>query len=70
MISNKTQMTAQTPSFGMPAYGPASFEVQALAAVTGVQVSTCARIRLEGGMGAVAAKGTFPGTSAWRPPTS
>jgi hypothetical protein len=68
VISNKLQKTAQTPSFGMPVYGPASLEVQAVAAVAGVQVSTCARIRLVGGMGLAITEGAFPGTSAWRPP--
>jgi hypothetical protein len=41
----------------------------AVSAPIGVQVSTCARIRLVGGMGLAAAKDTFPGTRAWRPPT-
>ena len=69
MISNKLQNPAQTPSFGMPIYGPASLEVQAVAAVAGVQVSTCARIRHTGGaMGLATTEGDFPGTSAWRPP--
>ena len=62
-------MTALSPSFGMSAYGPASFEVQAVSPVAGVQVSTCARIRHIGGGMALATKGDFPGTSAWRPPT-
>ena len=69
MISNKFQNTVQTPSFGMPVYGPASLEVQAVAAVDRVQVSTCARIRHTGGaMGLATTEGYFPGTSAWRPP--
>jgi hypothetical protein len=69
VISNKFQKTALTPSFGASAYGPASLEVRGVAAVAGVQVSTCARIRhIGGGMG-LATKGDFPGTSAWRPPT-
>ena len=38
------------------------------AASAGVQVSTCARVRLIGDMG-LTTKGDFPGTSAWRPPT-
>jgi hypothetical protein len=70
VISNKFQNPAQTPSFGMSAYGPASLEVRAVAAITGIQVSTCALTRLGGEMGAVMAQGTFAGTSAWRPPTS
>jgi hypothetical protein len=70
VISIKSQKTAQTPSFGMSAYGPASLEVRAVAPTADVQVSTCARIRHIGGaMGLVAVKGDFPGTSAWRPPS-
>ena len=69
MISNKFQKTAQTPSFGMSAYGQTSLVGQAISAVAGVQVSTCARVRHIGGGMALATKGDFPGTSAWRPPT-
>ena len=73
MISTKFQKTAQTPSFGMSAYGQTSgtrVEFRAIAPAAGVQVSTCARIRQTGGaMGLVAVKGDFPGTSAWRPPS-
>jgi hypothetical protein len=70
VISNEFQKTAQTPSFGMSAYGRTSLEVSAAATTAGVQVSTCARIRHIGGaMGLAAAKGDFPGISAWRPPT-
>jgi hypothetical protein len=69
VISNKFQKTAQTPSFGMSAYGQASLEAQAISAVAGVQVSTCARLRHIGGMALATATGDFPGTSAWRPPT-
>jgi hypothetical protein len=70
VISNKFQNTAQTPSFGMPVYGPASLEVQTVAAVASVRVSTCARTRHMGGaMGLATIEGDFPGTSAWRPPT-
>lgn len=69
VISNKFQNTAQTPSFGMPVYGPASLEVQTVAAVASVRVSTCARTRHMGGaMGLATIEGDFPGTSAWRPP--
>jgi hypothetical protein len=69
VISNKYQMTAQSPTLGAPAYGQASFEASAIsAAVAGVQVSTCARFRHTGDMGLVTVKGDFPGTSAWRPP--
>ncbi len=53
----------------MSAYGQTSLEVQAISAVAGVEVSTCARIRHTGGvMGLATLKGDFPGTSAWRPP--
>jgi hypothetical protein len=69
VISNKT-WTAQTPSIGTSAYGQTSYEVKAVSAVAGVQVSTCARIRHTGGvMGLATLEGDFPGTSAWRPPT-
>ena len=69
VISIKFQQTAQTPSFGAPAYGQTSLEVRGVAVVADVQVSTCARIRHIGGGMALATKGDFPGTSAWRPPT-
>jgi hypothetical protein len=69
MINMTRTMTAQSPSFGVPAYGPASFEAMAISAVAGVQVSTCARIRHTGATGLATTKGDFPGTSAWRPPT-
>jgi hypothetical protein len=69
MISINIQKTAQTPSFGASAYGQTSLEGPAISAVTGVQVSTCARFRHIGGGMALATKGDFPGTSAWRPPT-
>ena len=68
MISNKTWMTAQTPSFGMSAYGQTSLEASAISAVAGGQVSTWAQIRLMGDMG-LTTKDDFPGTNAWRPPT-
>jgi hypothetical protein len=69
MINSIHTMTAQSPSFGVSAYGPTSVERVAMWAATGVQVSTCARIRLVGDMGLAAAKDTFPGTRAWRPPS-
>jgi hypothetical protein len=75
MINTTRTMTAQSPAFGMPAYGhrsvePISVVRVAVPATAVAQVSTCARIRLEGGMGLVAGtKGDFPGTRAWRPPT-
>jgi hypothetical protein len=68
MINSTLTMTAMSPASGVPAYGHSSVERIAVSAWTGVQVSTCARIRLVGGMG-LDAKDTFPGTSAWRPPT-
>jgi hypothetical protein len=70
MVNINRTMTAQSPSFGMSAYGQTSFEAAAIAAFGGVSVSTCARVRHIGGdMGLATAKGDFPGTSAWRPPT-
>jgi hypothetical protein len=66
MINNIPTMTAQSPAFGVSAYGHAS--VLPVAAVADAQVSTCAQIRLIGDMG-LATKGDFPGTTAWRPPT-
>ena len=68
MISNKSQMTAQSPSFGAPAYGQTSLEAAVISASAGVQVSTCARVRHIGDMGLATTTG-FPGTSAWRPPS-
>jgi hypothetical protein len=68
--SIKSQTTAQTPSFGMSAYGQTSLEASAIAAVAGVQVWTCARVRhIGGGMGLATTKGDFPEIRAWRPPT-
>ena len=69
MINNIHTMTAQSPAFGVSAYGHTSVEGMGVPSFDRVQVSTCARIRLVGGMGLTAAKDTFPGTSAWRPPT-
>jgi hypothetical protein len=69
MIEINRTMTAQSPSFGMSAYGQTSLEAAAISAFAGVQVSTCARVRHIGDAGLATAKG-FPGTSAWRPPTS
>jgi hypothetical protein len=68
MINMTRTMTAQSPSFGVPAYGHTSVERVSDAAFAGVQVSTCVRTRLVGGMDLAAAKDTIPGTSAWRPP--
>jgi hypothetical protein len=68
VISTKFQKTAQTPSFGMSAYGQTSVRGAAGAAVGGASVSTCARVRLVGDMGLATIDG-FPGTSAWRPPS-
>ena len=67
MISNINIRTAQSPSFGMPAYGHAVGALIAVPASAVAPVSTCARIRLVGGM-ALATKDDFPGTRAWRPP--
>jgi len=73
MINNIPTMTAQSPAFGVSAYGHSSAaRAAAVAAVAGAQVSTCARIRLIGDMGLTTTlndKGDFPGTRAWRPPT-
>jgi hypothetical protein len=70
MFNNIHTMTAQSPAFGVPAYGHSS--VVRWAALADAQVSTCARISLIGEMGLttdVTRKGDFPGTTAWRPPT-
>jgi hypothetical protein len=69
MISTQIQKTALMPSFGMSAYGQTSIEAGATAGITGVQVSTCVRVRHIGDMGLATAKDVFPGTRAWRPPT-
>ncbi len=69
MINNIPTMKAQSPAFGVSAYGHSSVVRGAtVAAVADTQVSTCARIRLIGDMG-LTTKGDFPRTSAWRPPT-
>ena len=65
---NILTMTAQSPTSGMPAYGQTSVARVAISAFAGAQVSTSARVRHIGDM-ALATKGDFPGTSAWRPPT-
>ena len=67
MISNINIRTAQSPSFGMPAYGHAVGALIAVPASAVASVSTCARVRLIGGM-ASETKVDFPGTRAWRPP--
>ena len=55
-------MTAWTPSFGMSAYGRPCAHVRALGAdVADVQGAAAAIVRV---------KGAFPGSPAWRPPTS
>ena len=69
MIKTNRTMTAQSPSFGVSAYGQTSLEATAISAFAGVQVSTCARVRHIGDMGLATVKGDFPGTTAWRPPT-
>jgi hypothetical protein len=71
MNSIKITMTAQTPScFGMPIYGSASgISRGTTARWAGVApVATDVRDRHVTG-GQSLAMGTFPGTSAWRPPT-
>ena len=67
MVNKIPAMTAQSPASGMPIYGQTSVEHTAVPAFAGVQVSTCARII---GGTALAMKGDFPETTAWRPPTS
>jgi hypothetical protein len=70
MIKNIQTTTALSPAFGVSAYGHSSAVRGAAGApAADAQVSTCARIRLMGDMGLAAAKDTFPGTRAWRPPT-
>ena len=69
MINKIPAMTAQSPAFGMPIYGQTSVELTTVPAFAGVQVSTCAPIRLIDGT-ALATMGDFPETTAWRPPTS
>ena len=68
VINSTLTMTAQRPSFGMPTYGPTLGARVAVPASAVASVSTCARIRHIGGLG-LAAKGDFPGTRAWRPPS-
>ena len=54
--------TAWTPSFGMSAYGRPCAHMRRLGAeVTDVQGGAVAIVRV---------KGAFPGSPAWRPPTS
>jgi predicted lipase len=67
VISNINIRTAQSPSFGMPAYGHAVGAFTAVPASAVASVSTSARVSLIGGM-ALATKGDFPGIRAWRPP--
>ena len=67
MINTIKNRTAQSPSFGMPAYGHAVGALIAVPASAVAPMSTCARIRLVGGT-ALEMKGDFPGTRAWRPP--
>ncbi len=68
MNQHMTTMTAQKPSFGMPAYGA----TLATLACSGSVVTE--RVRHLGGIATGAtvvatAQGTFPGTTAWRPPS-
>ena len=67
MISTINIRTAQSPSFGMPAYGHAVGAFIAVPASAVAPVSTSARVRLIGDM-ALETKNDFPGTRAWRPP--
>ena len=68
MINSIHTMKALSPAFGVSAYGHSSVVRGASCApVVAAQVSTCARIRLIGGMRLTTKD--FPGTSAWRPPT-
>ena len=67
MININRTFTAQSPAFGVSAYGQTSLEAAAISPFGDVQVSKCARVRHIGDMG-LATTG-FPGTSAWRPPT-
>jgi hypothetical protein len=69
MININQTMKAQSPSFGVSAYGQTSLEATAISAFAGAQVSKCARVRHIGDMGLTTTEGEFPGTSAWRPPT-
>ena len=66
MLKTNRTMTAQSPAFGVSAYGQTSLEAAAISAFVGAPVSTCARVRHMGDTG-LATKG--PGTSAWRPPS-
>lgn len=55
-------VTAWTPSFGMSAYGRPCAHVRTLGAeVADVQGGAVTIVRV---------KGVFPGSPAWRPPTS
>jgi hypothetical protein len=66
MNSITIKMTAQTPScFGAPIYGSA-FGTTAASEAGLVAVATDVRDRHVAGDSLV--MGTFPGTSAWRPP--
>jgi hypothetical protein len=68
MIKINRTITAQSPAFGVSAYGQTSLEAAAISPFGDVQVSTCARVRHIGDMGLATTTG-FPGTSAWRPPS-
>ncbi|MBA3783888.1 MAG: hypothetical protein H0X12_18825 [Nocardioides sp.] len=68
MIKNIYTMTALKPSFGMPVHG-ATF---ATPACSGSVITE--RVRQLGGVATDAtvvatAQGSFPGTTAWRPPS-
>jgi hypothetical protein len=68
VINSILTMTAQRPTSGMPTYGPSFAARIAVPASAFAAVSTCVRVRHIGDMD-LAAKGDFPGTRAWRPPT-
>jgi uncharacterized membrane protein len=68
MIKTNRTMTAQSPAFGVSAYGQTSFEAAAISACAGAKVSTSARVRHIGDTGLATTMG-FPGTIAWRPPS-
>ena len=67
MNSITIPMTAQTPSrFGMPIYGSA-FGITPACTAGYAAVAPVVRDRRVAGASLV--KGTFPGTTAWSPPT-
>jgi hypothetical protein len=67
IVTRKTanDMTLIPSTFGMPACGHAFGSVDVTTGVVAVQ----AEVRVKGDMGLAIAR-TYPGTSAWSPPTS